>query len=796
MRIQQHTLSSSDLTIPKESAEKSGLLVSEAEKKNFKLNQLLAICASKGTNINDAHAVFDMLPDIMYASDIIVSETLSPKDLSAPKMNIIFDSTGLKKEVDDPDILSEINRHFSEGGYYDLESKLYKFLEESLITTGAVPLMVLKKTEIDDFINDRRTATSKITTESLKSGINTIHTNIVQPEQGSILDDIGITVTDNTDILKNALLDNFDIEMKLKDLGMENAKTNYLSFVDIGRIADTKEGHPLVFKLPVESVIPVHVPGQPDKHVGYYVVCENGYPISHKKDSGEFEKLSRRVKDLLKGSNDMFKRVITINDDIPGGDGSKKEFTSKDYLEQYASKVREELRRSLENGVYRRELEVSSHEDAYQLMFHKSLDKKDIKVIYVPAGIINYIAFDYDTRGIGKSLMEKTKLFSTIRASMLMADIFGSIKNSIPQTNVAVTLDESDPDALLTLSVIKDKILRMTSGSLPIGAVNASDVFESLMKASINMTIDGGTAFPNTRAEVIDGQRQIVKSDSELNEQIKKMHISGLGTTPEKVDRSLEGDYAISTASTNFVEARRIEERQREFERHISEFIRNYIRLSGPLLDLIKKLGKDTDDTLKRLKFKLPRVDANTLSAHLEAYSRTRELVEQMVEDQLNENMLRDTLRGDININALDNIREQAVGLFMSRWARDQNIMTDILAMATEENTDIIDEMKDRMSNVIDLVSQVVKHAIEVNEEGEKDTRKVIEEIEENSPGAAPTPTDTGGGEPDIFDQPADDAIPEGAGSVPEDEPGQEVPEEEADSADTGGDDIPEPPPA
>lgn len=763
MKATQTVVTLSDVTIPKETADKSGIL--EGKKEDFKIQQLLAIASSKGTNINDSHAAFDILPDLRLTSDILVSETLSPKDLSLPKMNVVIDTDGLDIDLSSSDIVTKINKHFSENGYYDLESQLYKILEESYVTAGAVPLMLLKKTEIDDFITGRNSANSKFSMESVKGKVSQ-NKNLITTVQkkGGVLDVASVVITDNVNELKVALVDSFDIEIKLKELGMENAKPNVLSFVDLNRMTDNVSGHPLVFKLPVESVIPVHVPGQPDKHVGYYVLTEGGYPISHRKDSGELLKLEKRIKDILNGSDDVYKNVITVGSN---DSGSKKKITPEEYMKVYSSKVRDELKQSLKSGLYRRELEVSNHDDAYSLLFHKTLEKKKVKMIYVPAGVINYVAFDYDTRGIGKSLMEKNKLFSTIRAAMLIADIFGSIKNSIPQTNIGVTIDEEDPDPYTTLEIIKDKISKMTGASLPIGTLQPSDIMDALQKASINMTVEGGNAFPNTRAEVVDGSRQVVKSDTDLNDMLKKMNISGMNMSPEKVDRALEGDYATSTLTTNAMDARRVMMRQKIFEKHISEFLRNYIRISGPLRKLFEDIDKNKANKLiDRVQFKLPAADVSKLTSNLEDYEKASDLIDAMVEDQVNENMLRDILQGSYTPNALDNVRELMASYYKIEFARENNIMPEIVKLSSGENEYIVEAVANRTSNIVALASELINVSLKAEGKGDKKINKTVEKLgggedETPPPTKTPNPDDN---EPDIFDEPTPEPDPEDDG--------------------------------
>lgn len=731
MKIAHNTLTVSDTTIPIESAKASGL-INEEDKLRFKTRQFRAVSSTKGTNINDVNATFDLLTDLRYAADIIVSELLSPKDLLPPKMNIVLDTEGTDVDISKSKIVDMLNRHFGKNGYYDLESKMYDFVFQSLVTTGSKPLLVLKKNEIDSFINDNMNGNWSLSRENLKqaSVIDTVNENVLVAKSEN-LSNIDIKVTNNVNILKKAVFDNYDTEIMYKELGMENARPGHLSFVNTNRMEENQAGFPLVWELPSESVINIFPPGQPDKHMGHFIVLEGGYPITHKKDSAEMERLERRMKDILKGTSDTFKNFVTVSNEADRKEA--KELDAKDYMKAYVDKVRDELKQALKHGAFKKELDVSAHEDVYRLMFHLSLNKKSIEVIYVPAGMLTYWAYDYDENGMGLSLMEKTKMFSTIRSAVLIANIFGAVKNSVPQTNVSVTIDEEDDDPYQTLEIIKDKVSKMTGAMLPIGVSRPSDIMDALQKASINMTVEGGNAFPNTRAEIIDGSRQVVTANPELDEMLKKMHLSGFGTSPEKVDRALEGDYAISTATTNDLDVKRTLVKQATTERFVSAFIRNYVRLSKPFIDEIKKIDTDIDKVIRCINFKLPSPEGSRMQQMLDSYSNAVQLIEAMVEDQINENMLRDTMQGQYATNAIDNVREMLRGYYLAEWMRDENIMTQILDISSKDNKELVEKLSEKMGNTVDLINEVMAAVIKVEKKGAKNLREQVDKFVEDT---------------------------------------------------------------
>ena len=67
-------------------------------------------------------------------------------------------------------------------------------------------------------------------------------------------------------------------------------------------------GHPLVMRLPSESIIPVHVPGSPEEHVGYFVLLDaTGNPLNKANKADYYNDLGHN----LQANRELASQLIT-----------------------------------------------------------------------------------------------------------------------------------------------------------------------------------------------------------------------------------------------------------------------------------------------------------------------------------------------------------------------------------------------------------------------------------------------------------------------------------------------------
>lgn len=90
-------------------------------------------------------------------------------------------------------------------------------------------------------------------------------------------------------------------------------------------------------------------------------------------------------------------------------------------MQMYTDVVSSLLSR-LQNGVYGENVKVSRPTEIYRMMFARACSRMMTQLVFIPQSLMTYIAFDYNSYGVGKSLLESTKILGSIRAMLLFAN--------------------------------------------------------------------------------------------------------------------------------------------------------------------------------------------------------------------------------------------------------------------------------------------------------------------------------------------------------------------------------------
>lgn len=117
------------------------------------------------TNIRDFENALELFPDIEMSKQTVISQILAPNNMTQEDINFLIEHPNIT-----PDVAGELIKILRPEleGFYKLNSKLYKILEDALFTKGAHIELVLPESAVDHLINDR----SSMRVESMKSAKN------------------------------------------------------------------------------------------------------------------------------------------------------------------------------------------------------------------------------------------------------------------------------------------------------------------------------------------------------------------------------------------------------------------------------------------------------------------------------------------------------------------------------------------------------------------------------------------------------------------------------------------------
>ncbi|MCK9517249.1 MAG: hypothetical protein M0Q87_14600, partial [Ottowia sp.] len=494
------------------------------KKSHYNLNhsQLKDISESIKSRIKDNENIALLFPDIELAIQILVSSILSPKDMV--KTDIIYRTREpiLPSEIT-MKLIDIVTNHIE--GYYGLKDDLAEILRDSLFTTGSYIKTIIPESAVDEIINSNQEISTESISELFVSGNKTINLGILgnpgtankrpalerfiysdrtlnydpivkmtdeTPKGKTEVSLEHLEVTDNYKLLKlpkvieAANKNKIKKIIKSKNIGLESNKLNNVqlgnivyknpkqgtdTFVVIPGKANVKRksiGRPLTLRLPSEAVIPVYIPGDESKHIGYFVlVDEDGNPLTMDANSEFVDGLSSMTNLQGHAQNQSLssmliqkaKRNLVSMNDQP---------TLDHVTKVYANIVETDLIERLNNGIYGKNVAISDNEEIYRIMLARSLATKFTRLIYIPAELTTYFAFKYFSNGVGKSMLDDLKFLTSLRAIMLLSKVMAMTKSAINNTHVNITLDEDDPDPQKTIETAQHEIAKIRQQYFPL----------------------------------------------------------------------------------------------------------------------------------------------------------------------------------------------------------------------------------------------------------------------------------------------------------------------------------------
>lgn len=811
-------------------------------------------------NITDTSNIFQLLPDTELAMQILVSSILSPKDMVNVELGYRVNNEIMESEVSGA-LIDIVKRYFE--GTYKIKTFLPTILEDCLFKKGSYPLLVLPESSLDDVIN----SDSRISLESLRGELDSKQrpirsigllgsarknkdpwsmetfvgrTDIVPEEECKIAMESKVSkklkgeilVSDNLNTLKFPKV----IERMRKDriqdtfgaakLGMEARrkkddkvsddefadhlypkrnyeKKQYVAVKTKDALEKPTEGHPLVMKLPPESVIPVHVPSNPEDHIGYFVLLDQfGNPLSRVKEADYYRDLSTNIQ-----SSDITSQLMEAGRRAATGYGqSDKAVTESETVRLYAEMVERDLIARLKNGVYGEGVEISRPLDVYRIMLARSLSSMGTQILYVPAELVTYIAFDHNQFGVGKTLLDDAKILASIRSMLLFSNTMAAIKNSTGKTSVQIELDPEDPDPSSTVEYMVHEYARNRQAAYPLGASNPLDIIDFLQNAGIDVQVSGNAAYPETRLNVEDYNSNKTEIDRDLEEDIKARYFMSLGLSPETIDMSRDVEFATSIVSSNLLLAKRVILYQDKLLSHLQDHITKFVSNSSLLWLELKEtleanktgLSKENRELsaeeiievfLDHLELTLPRPDNAKLENQLEAFRLYNDALEQAVDAYFGEDSFMLEEFGDLE-REMRPIRAAVIAYYQREWLRNNNVLPELQDLILQDDKGKAElDLNEIHGNHLDMIGKSITDLIQrMRKDREKREKKLEEkeEVQETNDSVTEPDEEEEGGEETGFDEEPEVEEPEETGGGGIDEETSETEEEDTPQVDEG----------
>jgi hypothetical protein len=522
-------------------------------------------------------------------------------------------------------------------------------------------------------------------------------------------------------------------------------------------------GHPLIMELPSESVIPVYTPGQEDRHVGYFVLLDQtGNPIKSMNEKDSFGEMQNRLATANSQSSNIINRLKQLTEGL--------QCNGQDYTEAmvrvYSDMVEQDLLARLRNGIYSNAVALAKNTDYYRVMLSRVLAQQNTTVLFMPADMVTYIARKYNQYGIGVSILDEMKILNNMRAIAMMGNTILGIKNSIPRTQVNLSIDETDPDPYKTAETILQEIARVNQTAVPFGASAPVDIADYYQRAQYQVRVTGHPAIPETNIEYTEANTNYQKVDTDLEESLQKRALMAMGLNAEHINNGFNQETATSVVANNLMLSRRVAVIQDQVNPHLTDYHRKVIRADEDLQEqlrsllltaydeleidedsIAKEIGQDkanvkqlvirhiVNDFVEGLEVSLPRPNTATMKNQKESLEGYIELLDMALDAYLSEEFFTDEIGGEISRN-VDSIKEMLKAHFIRQYMAENGIMVELSQMVTltDNNEPEIDLWATQAEHIEKLMKTMSGFMSKI-QKTKQETNEVVERLEATAGG-------------------------------------------------------------
>ena len=616
---------------------------------------LTRVSKSSNDWVQQSDAIKVLTPEIERSAEIMVSSIMSPTDLQSGTINIVCDGTDLGEEIEtkvgeeltdyfnNTVELGDLVYKYTKDALYGAGSaaililppknieNLNKAVDLDLVKAGVLkssfrPSQSLSADSSPFTVSSESTIFSS--TEALISDkqkdLSNIQADIEHDLLASLESSNPFSTLKPEDIItkskdaRNKILELFrankgyvvmssDITSLRKGKDRFNDATDKLSkevekhflldknaptYVIDSELDRDINKNPAIIELPTNAVVPVIVPGSPNKHIGYFILVDQwGNPMIEGEGFNPPgfgpKKLTESATQAAFGSPNLYRFGSTITDE-QRYDITNTIFglTLKHLLE---SKLTDLGLDGTRLGEY----------DAFtSCMFRNLLIRKKCVLVFVPEPLMVYFRFDHRQDGTGKSITESMNTLLSLRTVLLMSYIMAATENSIDNKIISVNVDEKQTNIQQYLDIVRNAYIAKKMMRFDI---NPLTVQQDLIQKSLTILPKGVRGLP----ESLDVQTEhrstnAVSPDDNLMEKLTNWLITALQVPHSALNHLSENEYSRSVATSNMFFSNNVRGKQKIVIRHSTKFIRLYAKYSPYIREKIYNILKTSEKTAKQ----------------------------------------------------------------------------------------------------------------------------------------------------------------------------------------------------
>jgi len=373
--------------------------------------------------------------------------------------------------------------------------------------------------------------------------------------------------------------------------------------------------------LPPESVVPIHMPGNPRARVGAYILLDaDCNPLSTAMDENQYQDTMQNSSDTA-DAIDGVKGIIAMAQEFKEGNSAGKSMV--EFRRKIDDDIERDLVQRMANGTFGQKVALGLTAEIKGMMQARALRNLKTKVLFIPEESLVYFAFDFNKYGIGRSLLERSRLYASMAMANVISTTMANISASTNVTTLGIQLDpdNAEPDATVE-SIVTNHLNGNRSMSSLIGARNPRDVVNIMDEASVLVKTSGHPGYPDIDVDVSYDKRSITPPDPEWNDRLLEILWNMWGVDPALLTTNNATQFAVEHINNNALFRKSTGLQRTMLCDTLSELAQKITFKSGDLMndlyELImenKKLWAPTSkkgkEQLKELKEEHPEIENN-----------------------------------------------------------------------------------------------------------------------------------------------------------------------------------------
>ena len=681
--------------------------------KNYKLREQCSDILSDAMFKKGSH-VKAILPEsavdeLINSNSVVATENIFPSDIFA-------DRTGSS--------LTSMNLLGSPVPKDTTERRNPKYVLESIVNAGAgvSPSIYNEDESVRKALEGLVEVTDNYNLLKFQKLVDAISVSSVRKTVGTRLDKASMTfATESYKFFEGKKAEGKMTEEQMKQLLYRNSVSQYKPFLTIpskDNLRRKSVGRPMVIDIPSEAAVPIHVPGSPEKHIGYMVPVDadgNFITLGSAFDNatGMAGMMSSDKSNSSLGSllTEKARKNLATQNEQP---------TIENATEIYADIIEKDFLQRLANGKYGRELRIGRNMDIMRIMLIRALKAQFTRLVYVPAEYVTYFAFKYHDNGVGKSYLDDLANITSLRALVLFSKTMARVKSSIETTHVNVKLDPRDHDPAGTLEKAKHLIAKTRQQFFPHGLNRVVDLTDWISRAGIQITFEGHPKMPTTSFDFETKNMQHPPPDDGLEEDFRYQTYMHFGLSPDAVDTAAKSDFATVIEKSSIMFSKRVTVWSDAFSEDLTDYARKILNNDNELIDALLEVLKNhkseidsmmTDEEKEfytthpkefsefliyqfssSLKVDLPKPEFTSLQNMNTSFSDRANAYKAAIEYVIDESVLPSDLGGEAS-NYVATLQKVWLAGLMRKWMAENNYVPEVMEISqlSEEGKPAID---------------------------------------------------------------------------------------------------------